>query len=177
MLLKPCPPPNLVWEELSFMKPVPGAKKIGVRWCRTKGCQRLCSSWDLQKQERPMENCLPTSNTRGSPSLTDPACWLFPLRWVYWGDTFKFPQASMPSTVPDFYWFSVSVKWMNKWLGLYSISTSECENSLHIKETMIGMTFIEYLPLVSGVDGIPAELFTVLKDDAIKVLHLICRKI
>ena len=67
---------------------------------------------------------------------------------------------------------------MNKWLGLYSISTSECENSLHVKETTIGMTtFSEYLPFISGGDGIPAELFTVLKDDAIKVLHSICQQI
>ena len=27
----------------------------------------------------------------------------------------------------------------------------------------------------SGGDGIPAELFLILKDDAVKVLHLICR--
>ena len=26
----------------------------------------------------------------------------------------------------------------------------------------------------SGDDGIPAELFQILKDDAVKVLHLIC---
>ena len=38
-------------------------------------------------------------------------------------------------------------------------------------------TFSEYLPLISGGDGIPAELFTVLKDDAIKVLHSICQQI
>ena len=29
----------------------------------------------------------------------------------------------------------------------------------------------------SGCDGIPLELFTVLKDDAIKVLHSICQQI
>ena len=29
----------------------------------------------------------------------------------------------------------------------------------------------------SGGDGIPVELFQILKDDAIKVLHLICQKI
>ena len=29
----------------------------------------------------------------------------------------------------------------------------------------------------SGGDGIPAELFKILKDDAIKVLHSICQKI
>ena len=27
----------------------------------------------------------------------------------------------------------------------------------------------------SGSDGIPAELFLILKDDAVKVLHLICQ--
>ena len=30
---------------------------------------------------------------------------------------------------------------------------------------------------VSGGDGIPAELFQILKDDAVKVLHSICQKI
>jgi len=30
---------------------------------------------------------------------------------------------------------------------------------------------------VSGGDGIPAELFQVLKDDAVKVLYSICQKI
>ena len=29
----------------------------------------------------------------------------------------------------------------------------------------------------SGVDGIPAELFQVLKDDAVKVLHSVCQQI
>ena len=29
----------------------------------------------------------------------------------------------------------------------------------------------------SGVDGIPVELFQILKDDAVKVLHSICQKI
>ena len=30
---------------------------------------------------------------------------------------------------------------------------------------------------VSGGDGIPAELFQVLKDDAVKVLHSVCEQI
>ena len=30
---------------------------------------------------------------------------------------------------------------------------------------------------VSGGDGIPAELFHILKDDAVKVLHSICQQI
>ena len=29
----------------------------------------------------------------------------------------------------------------------------------------------------SGVDGIPVELFQILRDDAVKVLHLICQQI
>ena len=29
----------------------------------------------------------------------------------------------------------------------------------------------------SGCDGIPAELFQILKDDAVNVLHLICQQI
>ena len=30
---------------------------------------------------------------------------------------------------------------------------------------------------VSGGDGIPAELFQILKDDSVKVLHLVCHQI
>ena len=30
---------------------------------------------------------------------------------------------------------------------------------------------------VSGVDGIPVELFQILKDDAVKVLHSICQQV
>ena len=30
---------------------------------------------------------------------------------------------------------------------------------------------------VSGDDGVPAELFQILKDDAVKVLHSICQQI
>ena len=30
---------------------------------------------------------------------------------------------------------------------------------------------------VSGGDGIPAELFQILKDDAVKVLHSVCQQI
>ena len=30
---------------------------------------------------------------------------------------------------------------------------------------------------VSGGDGIPIELFQILKDDAVKVLHLICQQV
>ena len=29
----------------------------------------------------------------------------------------------------------------------------------------------------SGSDGIPVELFQILKDDAVKVLHLICQQV
>ena len=31
--------------------------------------------------------------------------------------------------------------------------------------------------IASGGDGIPVELFQILKDDAVKVLHLICEQI
>ena len=30
---------------------------------------------------------------------------------------------------------------------------------------------------VSGCDGVPVELFQILKDDAVKVLHSICQKL
>ena len=33
------------------------------------------------------------------------------------------------------------------------------------------------LSKASGGDGIPAELFQILQDDAVKVLHLICQQI
>ena len=32
-------------------------------------------------------------------------------------------------------------------------------------------------PKASGSDGIPVELFQILKDDAVKVLHSICQQI
>ena len=38
-------------------------------------------------------------------------------------------------------------------------------------------TFIEYLPLISGGDGIPAELFKIIKDDVVEVLHSICQQV
>ena len=41
------------------------------------------------------------------------------------------------------------------------------------------MTFellIEYTNKASGGDGIPVELFQILKDDAVKVLHSICQQ-
>ena len=34
-----------------------------------------------------------------------------------------------------------------------------------------------YINKASGDDGIPAELFQILKDDAVKVLHSICQQI
>ena len=34
-----------------------------------------------------------------------------------------------------------------------------------------------HLKLPSGGDGIPAELFQILKDDAVKVLHSVCQQI
>ena len=33
-----------------------------------------------------------------------------------------------------------------------------------------------YRPIASRSDGIPAELFQILKDDAVKVLHSICQQ-
>ena len=46
--------------------------------------------------------------------------------------------------------------------------TSECE----VKWALESITMNK----ASGGDGIPAELFQILKDDAIKVLHSICQK-
>ena len=39
----------------------------------------------------------------------------------------------------------------------------------------INMT-IKYMNKASGGDGIPVELFQILKDDAVKVLHAICQQ-
>ena len=39
------------------------------------------------------------------------------------------------------------------------------------------MIFSIIMNKASGGDGIPAELFQILKDDAVKVLHLICQQI
>ena len=36
---------------------------------------------------------------------------------------------------------------------------------------------VEITNKASGVDGIPVELFQILKDDAVKVLHSICQQI
>ena len=48
----------------------------------------------------------------------------------------------------------------------------------------IGFSRLEYWsrvpspsPKASGGDGIPVELFQILKDDAVKVLHSICQQI
>ena len=45
----------------------------------------------------------------------------------------------------------------------------ECE----VKQTLGSITVNK----VSGADGIPAQLFQILKDDAVKVLHSICQQI
>ena len=45
----------------------------------------------------------------------------------------------------------------------------ECE----VKQALGSITMIK----VSGGDGIPVELFQILKDDAVKVLHSICQQI
>ena len=45
----------------------------------------------------------------------------------------------------------------------------ECE----VKWALGGIT----TNIASGGDGIPAELFQILKDDAVKVLHSICQQI
>ena len=47
--------------------------------------------------------------------------------------------------------------------------TLECE----VKWALGGITMNK----ASGGDGIPAELFQILKDDAVKVLHSICQQI
>ena len=45
----------------------------------------------------------------------------------------------------------------------------ECEVKWALGSTAVNKT--------SGCDGIPVELFKILKDDAIKVLHSICQQI
>ena len=50
-------------------------------------------------------------------------------------------------------------------------STSLCPASFCIPRTNLPVT------VASGGDGIPVELFQILKDDAVKVLHSICQQI
>ena len=48
----------------------------------------------------------------------------------------------------------------------------------HILESMLKRTLGSItMNKVSGGDGIPVELFQILKDDAVKVLHSICQQI
>ena len=55
------------------------------------------------------------------------------------------------------------------WLFTQSLDILECE----VKQDLGSITMNN----VSGGDGIPAELFQILKDDAVKVLHSICQQI
>ena len=41
-----------------------------------------------------------------------------------------------------------------------------------VKWALVSITMTKY----SGGDGIPVDLFRILKDDAVKVLHLVCQK-
>ena len=41
-----------------------------------------------------------------------------------------------------------------------------------VKWALVSITMTKY----SGGDGIPVDLFQILKDDAVKVLHLVCQK-
>ena len=43
--------------------------------------------------------------------------------------------------------------------------------------SQVGLRKHHYVKKASGVDGIPAELFRILKDDTVKVLHSICQQI
>ena len=54
------------------------------------------------------------------------------------------------------------------------VSASSIQFSLHPKEwTVESITMNK----ASGGDGIPVELFQILKDDAVKVLHSVCQQI
>ena len=55
-------------------------------------------------------------------------------------------------------------------------------NNIFSKCSVLTGTKVRFLPSIttntgSGGDGIPAELFKILKDDAVEVLHLICQQI
>ena len=53
--------------------------------------------------------------------------------------------------------------------GVINSDTLECEIMWAIGNIIMNKT--------SGGDGIPVELFQILKDDAVKVLHSICQQI
>ena len=53
------------------------------------------------------------------------------------------------------------------------VSSAHPRNLCHSHATLESITTIK----TSGGDGIPVELFQILKDDAVKVLHSICQQI
>ena len=56
---------------------------------------------------------------------------------------------------------------------LWSLTQSQASWSVEVKWTLGSITMNK----ASGGDEIPAELFQILKDDAVKVLHSICQQI
>ena len=77
-------------------------------------------------------------------------------------------------------------KWQENTEELYKISLNDPDNHVgvvtHLQLNILQCEVKWTLGSIttnkgSGGDGIPVELFQILKDDAVKVLHLICQQI
>ena len=69
---------------------------------------------------------------------------------------------------------------MDKFLEKYNFpkpNQEEIENLNRLETSTEVETVIRNLPTnkAGGGDGIPAEIFQILKDDAVKVLHSVCQ--
>ena len=80
----------------------------------------------------------------------------------------------------------IKQKWQEYTDELYKKGLNELENHndvvIHLEPDIFKCEFQGALGTItmnkaSGGDGIPAELFKILKDDFVKVLHLICQQI
>ena len=64
------------------------------------------------------------------------------------------------------------INWLNRYKNKTHIHTC------YLQQTLLGRVLGSIITnKASGGDGIPGELFKILKDDAVKVLHSICQQI
>ena len=80
----------------------------------------------------------------------------------------------------------IKKRWQEYTEELYKRSLNDPDNDdgviIHLEPDMLECEVKWALGIIttkkaSGVDGIPAELFQILKDDAVKVLHSTCQQI
>ena len=85
------------------------------------------------------------------------------------------PLLLMPPIPPSIRVFSngstLCMRWPKYWSFSFSISLSNEHPGL----ISFRMDWLDLLALIT--DGIPGELFQILKDDAVKVLHSVCQQI